>query len=58
MSKPDKPVSPLSLAEAMAILMALPENNKEGFLNIAEHMGNFTGVFATGASRATAVRER
>lgn len=47
-----------AINEIVGILSDIPDGNKEGFLNIAEHMGNFSGVFATGASRATSVRER
>lgn len=46
------------LQSIMATLSDTPDISRRGFLNIAEQMGNFSSVFATGASRATSIRER
>ena len=39
-------------------LEQIPAWSKTGFMNIADHMGDFSASFASGASRATSVSER
>ncbi|MBF0283937.1 MAG: hypothetical protein HQL51_05710 [Magnetococcales bacterium] len=53
---PDAP--PPSLEEVMSHLRTIPDQTRVGFLTLAEHMGAFSGNFATGSSRATSIRER
>ncbi|HAT48780.1 MAG: hypothetical protein HQL07_00815 [Nitrospirae bacterium] len=36
----------------------IPNITKAGFMNIADHMGDFSASFASGASRAITIRER
>ncbi|MBF0153699.1 MAG: hypothetical protein HQL64_08170 [Magnetococcales bacterium] len=42
----------------MAMLEKVPETSKNGFSNIADHMGHFSGSFAASASRAVLIKER
>ncbi|MBF0427117.1 MAG: hypothetical protein HQL66_14995 [Magnetococcales bacterium] len=46
------------LDRLMAMLERVPETSKNGFSNIADHMGHFSGSFAASASRAVLIRER
>lgn len=40
------------------VLEDVPNITKAGFMNIADHMGDFSASFASGASRAITIRER
>ena len=46
------------LAPQIAQLEEIPKMSTVGFHNIADHMGNFSASFASGASRSTTIRER
>lgn len=46
------------LQQHIRTLDDVPNITKAGFMNIADHMGDFSASFASGASRAITVRER
>ncbi len=46
------------IQQVIGLLSQVPPLSNEGFQNISNHMGNFSSSFATGASRAIAIRER
>ncbi|MBF0135422.1 MAG: hypothetical protein HQL65_04220 [Magnetococcales bacterium] len=50
--------STAKLDRLMATLEKVPETSKNGFMNIADHMGHFSGSFAASASRAVLIKER
>ncbi|HIJ85958.1 MAG: hypothetical protein HW380_3886 [Magnetococcales bacterium] len=57
---PSQPVeeSLAFLQQHVRVLEDVPNITKAGFMNIAEHMGDFSASFASGASRAITIRER
>ncbi|MBF0622036.1 MAG: hypothetical protein HQL54_08925 [Magnetococcales bacterium] len=46
------------LNRILSLLSAIPGKSSEGFSNITEHMGNFSGSFATASTRASSIQER
>ncbi|MEO5327332.1 MAG: hypothetical protein H7829_03725 [Magnetococcus sp. THC-1_WYH] len=46
------------LQKHIQMLGDIPNVTKAGFMNIADHMGDFSASFASGASRAITIRER
>ncbi|MBF0416349.1 MAG: hypothetical protein HQL79_11345 [Magnetococcales bacterium] len=46
------------LQQHIRVLEDVPNITKAGFMNIADHMGDFSASFASGASRAITIRER
>lgn len=55
------PLAPETLNQlhgAMTLLRQAPEVSRAGFVAISDHIGGFSGGFATAASRATSTRER
>ncbi|MBF0631888.1 MAG: hypothetical protein HQL89_12980 [Magnetococcales bacterium] len=46
------------LQQHVRVLEDVPNITKAGFMNIADHMGDFSASFASGASRAITIRER
>ncbi|MBF0109090.1 MAG: hypothetical protein HQL76_07945 [Magnetococcales bacterium] len=57
LSQPIEEILPL-LQQHIRVLEDVPNNTKAGFMNIAEHMGDFSASFASSASRAITIRER
>lgn len=57
---PSQPVekSLALLQQHIQMLGDIPNITKAGFTNIADHMGDFSASFASGASRAITIRER
>ncbi|MBF0369318.1 MAG: hypothetical protein HQL52_07685 [Magnetococcales bacterium] len=46
------------LQQQITALEQVPDLSKAGFMNVADHMGNFSAAFAASASRAASIRER